>query len=735
MTGLRLLTRKTRSHIPQLMGLMLLLMVGVCFFITLFTIVQRYEETAEQYFVDNAYADVTFYGAFDDESVKTISEQQGTILAGGRVVRDFRVGDMVFRAISLTDGLNTPYIYDGRMPEIDNECVLLRRNAVAMGLSIGDTITLGKTAMTITGLAASPEYIYMVQNERTMMAQPDHFAAVYVTKGFYPAGYNEIIAITDSRFSVDMASEAIGAFQTILRDDQLNHSLYRSDLEEISSFAYIFPFIFAVLIAVVIYVMLSRAIQKDRKQIGILKALGMPDGKIIRIYLSQFCIAALIGGLLGCFLATLVSDIIIGIFSSMFEVPTLSFSFYPYLWAGAIVTAVTLCAVSGLIALLSILPLLPAHAMRPRVPKGGRRLSIERANFLWKRFSFNTRYALKNSLRNKGRFFAVVLGMCGSCALLVFSLGFYNSIGNTQDQYFNGFANYDVIISFDPLPLASRHPAMEQVDSGYKALVMPARINGENYTLAVVEQGFDMVNIPFQELQNGIILPDYFARQWNVKTGDTFEMNGYTAAISAITPQYLGLTLYTSFNYINTITDELPPVYNAVYARSGDITGLTSFLEDRNIDFATIDDDSTSFHSIMKSMSVLIWFMIACSVVLGFTVLYSVGLINLSAREYEYMFMGVMGYPHKAIMSAHIKETLIQLVIAVPLGLLAGNLLLESVKGEFSGSSFVISSTIFPLSYVMSALAVICVSAVMSTVTSRHINKLDIVEGLKARDE
>ena len=65
-------------------------------------------------------------------------------------------------------------------------------------------------------------------------------------------------------------------------------------------------------------------------------------------------------------------------------------------------------------------------------------------------------------------------------------------------------------------------------------------------------------------------------------------------------------------------------------------------------------------------MSVLIWFLISCAVALGFTVLYSVGLINLSAREYEYMFMGVMGYPHKSIIMAHAKETVLQLRVACP---------------------------------------------------------------------
>jgi putative ABC transport system permease protein len=388
-----------------------------------------------------------------------------------------------------------------------------------------------------------------------------------------------------------------------------------------------------------------------------------------------------------------------------------------------------------LIALFAILPLMPANAMRPRIPKGGKRLLIERFSFIWKRFSFNTRYALKNSLRNKGRFFAVVLGMCGSCALLVFSLGFYDSLDNTKNRYFTHFVNHDVVVDFDPMPLTAIHPAAEHMDVSQKALIMPVTINNEFYMLAVAEHGFDMVNIPFDALYRGIIIPEYFAAEWGVKVGDTIKINDIDAIISATVTQYLGLTLFTSFDYVLTISDEIPLLYNTLYGRSDDVPALTAFLKENQIDFATLDDDRSTIDTMVESMAILIWFMIACSVILGVTVLYSVGLINLSAREHEYMFMGVMGYRHKSIMTAHIKETVLQLVLAVPLGFLLGNLLLEGIKGEFSGNGFVIAAAIYPMSYMLSVIAVIGVTALMAMVTSRHIEKLDIVEGLKAQDD
>jgi len=615
--------------------------------------------------------------------------------------------------------------------------LILRRNAIAMDLSLGDTLIIGGKEVVITGLVASPEYIYLVQNERSPMAQPQSFGVVLVVNDFFDSIYNEIVARVSigHEVPIDEIMQTPGVVRTSTRNDQANYNLYRDDLGQIRSFAYIFPLVFAVLIAVVIYVMLSRTIQKDRKQIGTMKALGVSNKNIINIYLMQFLFSALLGAALGGVASVPLTNIIIEIFGAMFEVPTLNFAFFPSIWLVAFGVAILLCLLSGIIALSSVLPLLPSYLMRPRQPKGGRRLLIERVAFLWKALTFNSRYAIKNSLRNKGRFAAVVMGMCGACTLLAFSLGFNDSILNTQNRFFNDFANYDVIVNFDPMPLAIGHPVIEYLDESQKALAMPVEILENTYIIAIVQDDFDMLNVPNDALKNGVVIPDFFAERWGVGAHDVLQINGYEVVISAIHTQHLGLILFTSFDYINSVVSDLPPVYNTIYGRSADMETLSAFLIENAVDFSTIDDDRASFYSIMESMSVLILFMLACTVILGFTVLYSVGMINLSAREYEYMFMGVMGYPHKGILTAHFKETVIQLALAIPLGFIFSNVLLESIRGEFSRDSFVISTAIFPQSYAISATIVIAVTVVMGFVTSRHIGRLDIVEGLKAQDD
>ncbi len=732
----RLILRKMRGHLPQLIGMALLVLVGSAFFVTLYTIRLSYEHNATNFFKSQGYADVTFYGSFDDDDVQKAGAQTGIREARGRTVRDFRDGDITLRLVALTDGINTPYLYEGALPSEPDECVLLNKHAKARGISVGDTLAAAGRSLRVTGIAASPEYVYLVQNERAMMAQGERFGVVFVTENFFNASYNEIVALCDiSKDEAETLGAGIGAAKTVMQDDQLNKVLYEEDLKQISTFAYIFPLIFALLIVMIIYVMIKRAISMERRQIGICKALGVQGGKLVFVYAAQPALMAMLGAALGCAAAALICDTIIGFFSAMFEVPGLAFVFYPALWIYVIIVCTAVCAISAILSVRKALKPMPAEQLRPGLPSGGKQILLERASFLWKRLSFNTRYALKSTLRNKGRFIAVLLGMCGSCALLTFALGFFDSAGYTQKSYFDEFARYDALIQIDPLPLTAAHPAEKSLDEAEKALAVPVNVGGEEYRLFVVEDGFDMQNIDMRLAEEGVILPEYFAQQWNVDEGDTLKLDDIEVRVAGVSEQSFGLSLYTSYDYAQKAIPGFVPAYNVIFARDSNVGELKTLSREQGFEYSTLEDDKTSFASVMESLNTLIWFMLACAVILGLTVLYSVGLMNLSAREYEYMFMGVMGYPLKSIMSAHIKEMLMQLALALPAGFILGGVILSAVKTAFSGDNFVLASAIYPRSYVYAGAAVAAMAAFLALLSSRRIGRLNIVEGLKTRDE
>jgi putative ABC transport system permease protein len=275
-TMIRLMFRKMRHQLPQLIGMGLLVLIGAAFFVTLYTIYLSYDEHANQLFTSQGYADVTYYGSFDGNDVTTVEAKDGIRKAHGRIVQDFREKDVTLRVISLTDGINMPYIYNGILPKASNECAVIKKHAEARDIGLGDTIMVNGQSLKVTAIVASPEYVYLSQNERALMAEPNRFGVIFVVEEFFEGSYTEIVALGDiQNEGAVKTGEAIGAVRTVMQKDQLNYVLFEADLKQIRTFAFIFPLIFALLIIVIIYVMIKRTIALERRQIGVCKALGV----------------------------------------------------------------------------------------------------------------------------------------------------------------------------------------------------------------------------------------------------------------------------------------------------------------------------------------------------------------------------------------------------------------------------------------------------------------------------
>ncbi len=733
-TRIKLSLRKVRHHIPQFVGLMLLIFIGSLFFVTVFTLKLQYERGTEEYFEENAYADITYYGMFSDREVTLLYDQADISSAEGRIVEDIRRGDAIFRIITTTTAMNKLHLYDGALPQGRSDGVILKRNADAMGIAIGDTLTLGNQKISITGIVGSPEYVYMVKDQRSVMADPEQFGVIFVGRDFFPVErpYNEIVALGQGDFA--SYGSDISALYFLAQEDQPNSVVHYEDVDQIETFAYIFPIIFAILVVVIIWVMVSRAIQKGRRHIGVMKALGASSRHITEIYVLQFGLSGFFGSLLGAVASIIASDIIIGILSSMFVVPSLAFTFFPILWVGTILGFTFLCVITGIISVTQVLHLLPASMMAAKAPKGKKRIFIERFGF-WKKLSFNTRYGIKNSLRNKGRFFTILLGMTASCGLMVFSIGFYTSIDAIQDKHFTNFVDYDAVAYVDPTPLSVDLGIEGSMDSSAKALLSPVTIHDEPYMLYVVDTPFSFLHLPEDALSRGVVIPEYFASLWGVDVGDTLQIDSWEGVVSATVPQYLGLALYTGYEYIVSAEVPLPQVYNTIFANSTNLEALQNDLDSMGVQYTTQIEDQETFGSLLDSLFVLVAFMIGCSLILGGVVLYATGLINLASREYEYMFMGIMGFPHRSIMLAHMKEAIIQMLIAIPLGFILGNSILQAIKGQFSSVSFVVTVEVYPIAYIVGAASIVVVTTIMAIVTSIAVSQLDIVQGLKVQED
>ena len=137
----------------------------------------------------------------------------------------------------------------------------------------------------------------------------------------------------------------------------------------------------------------------------------------------------------------------------------------------------------------------------------------------------------------------------------------------------------------------------------------------------------------------------------------------------------------------------------------------------------------------IATIYLLVQILVFVAFLLGAISLYGVGVITLATRRYEFTLLKVMGYTTKEIMIASFKEIITQIIIAVPIGILSGYGILYLVKKPFSSKLFSFEPHIYSSSYIFAIVLLIVVVFLVSILSSHYIDKLDMVEGLKDRED
>ena len=176
-----------------------------------------------------------------------------------------------------------------------------------------------------------------------------------------------------------------------------------------------------IFIAVTLLVVLSsmmRMMDEERAQIACLKTLGYGSFAIVMRYVFIALVALAAGGGAGFFVGYGVSWLICYVFGYSYIMPPISVIINPgyYFLSIGVIIAVTLIAVFVLGMRLS--DNAPADLLRPKPPKKGKRILLEKITFIWKRLSFKYKSSLRNVLRYKTRFLMMLVSVAVSAGLV-----------------------------------------------------------------------------------------------------------------------------------------------------------------------------------------------------------------------------------------------------------------------------------------------------------------------------
>lgn len=491
--------------------------------------------------------------------------------------------------------------------------------------------------------------------------------------------------------------------------DRYGNTGYNSFIQDtgsIENIAKVFPIVFFMVALLISLTSMTRMVEEQRTQIGTLKALGYNKIQIASKYVIYAGLACIIGGILGMSVGfVLLPKIIWMMYQMMYQMTDNIHISFNLSIGGIGLLLICVCIIGATIyAVLKELLQTPATLMRPKAPKMGKRVLLEKIPFIWKRLSFSQKVTVRNIFRYKKRFLMTIIGILGCTALIVVGFGIRDSIRCIMPNQFEKVFEYDMQIGlkngleeeqkqkyitslqekteFEKIveTYMTSNTAINQEKEEDVQIIVPKEENDLDgiINLADVKTG---QKVELQE--NEICLTDKAAELLGVKQGDTIILKDSKdkerqVKISNVVENYVYHYVYMSKVTYENLYGETYDT-NVLFTKNNDLNGEQEenlAMEIMNhSEVASVSRISTAMDMLddtMKSLNYVVIILIVSAGLLAFVVLYNLSNVNISERIRELATIKVLGFYDKEVYSYVTRETVILTAIGIVLGLIGG---------------------------------------------------------------
>ena len=545
------------------------------------------------------------------------------------------------------------------------------------------------------------------------------------------------------------------------RNTNIGYACYESDSNIVAAIANVFPVFFFLVAALICMTTMNRMIEEQRTQIGVLKALGYGNAAIMGKYLFYAGSAAVIGAVIGCIGGTWLFPKVIWIgYSIMYSMGEIEYYFDVGVAFFSLLAAL-LCSVgAAYFSCRHELQSVPANLIRPKAPKSGKRIFLEKITIVWSRLKFLHKVSLRNIVRYKKRFFMMVLGISGCTALLVTGFGLKDSVTNIADMQYDEVQIYDIGITFkdgilteDMEKLTAEAAGMlkqtacryeESVDIDFAGktksiyLEIPEDVEDIGTFLNLHTQEGELIPYPGE---GEAVLTAKLAENMGIEPGDQVvlrdnDMNSLTVSISALCENYVYNYIYVNKEtYVNQFGRE--PEYKSVYAlvaEGADVHEAAAAFSDMDnvLSVSVIDDMRQRIGTMMESMNYIVALIIVCAGSLAFIVLYNLTNINITERIREIATIKVLGFYAKETADYVFRENLALTAIGAVVGLFLGKWLHWFVMYNINIDMISFKTLITPMSYLLSLLFTFGFALLVNGLMYFKLEKINMAESLKS---
>ena len=653
--------------------------------------------------------------------------------------------------------INVPRMVSGEAldPSDLRGCLLDDGFAQANGLKAGDKLTLktdaGNYDFWIRGTCQSAEYL---SDNKDTTYDPLNYGFVLLSARALPGmPLNQATIILKDRSRSDAVEAAISAKYPaaliVNRDTQRSTSAVQSDVTMFHNLCYLFPLMAFAVAAMIVLTTITRMMENQRLQMGTLKALGFPGRQIRNHYMCYALYPSLIGSLLGLFVGRhTLPSILWKLEMAHFQFPYRLNA--PVSWSQWLVTGLGVALAMGICyrTYRQSGRESTAQLLRPKPPKAGRKLLLERFPKLWSRMGFNAKMVTRNLMRNKGRSITSLVGVLCCTMLIITSTGLQESVAYSVGLYYKGTLAYSARANLTG-SVGTAESYEKRIDAQRVETVMDKTVSirtaekSRTTTLTVLQDdqqllllGPDNVWMPLPE--TGVVLSQKLAQYLNAGVGDAVRLwlagddEAIVTTVSAIAPIDIGLMAFMGRSQWEGFRKgEFTP--SAILLLNPTERGIETvdaldeldsweYPEQQYLDTMTVLDAVTGVFKLM--------FFIALG--LAFVMLYNMGILNFMERSREYATLKVLGYHQKEIRRLITSENDLLTGLGVLLGIGPGFWLTGAILESCASKTMQFVPYVSWKAVLIGCVVTYAFSFFVTRFLARKVRGIDMVAALKS---
>lgn len=805
---------KIKDNYKRFLSLICMAFLGVGFYAGIQSSSPDMLKTLDNFYDENNVYDISVIsnvGLTEDDLLK-LSKIKNVELAINIQEKDtyleIEENNYVVKLIEYNSQMNNVYIKEGRLPKNNNEVsvdnALLENN----NLKLGDSITIDGKKYSIVGNVISPlyfsaerpnsnlgsgkvdYYIYVYNGSLDLEAYSNIYITVKGTKKYltnsdsykklinnvkkdidlikdkqqdirYDELYSDIIETSEMYgISIDESNFIKPKWYIYDRLDNTSYKELINASDNLKKIGNIFPIIFFAISVLVSLISMMRMIEEDRVENGTLKSLGYNSFHITLKYVIYSLLATTIGSSVGAIFGSyMIPSVIWNIYKKIFFIPKFIYLLKSdYNALGLWICILCICGTSVIVCIKNLREV-PANLMRPKAPKSGKKILLERINFIWKKLKFSDKISIRNIFRYKSRVITTVLGIAGCTSLILAGFGLKDSIKDVTDFQFNNIIKYDKLLmtneSINQIDIEKELLNDDKVENFTNVNTQNIKVlfNDEEQEVTMItpddfnsiSKSISLIDLKTNNIidnisDNSCIISEKTAKLLDIDVGDKISLldndnNKYDIKVSYIIKNYINQYLYINKNTYNNLFNNYK--INSILISLKDEDKNSKEFDKKYISngyaltIVDNDDMKNSMNDMLSSIDSIVAILIIAAASLAFVVLYNLSNINISERKREIATLKVLGFYPSEVDKYINRETVLLTILGIVIGLLFGSYLSHFIISTCEPDYIMFDRHVYTLSYFYSLFITVIFTIIVTIVTHFNLKKINMVTSLK----